>query len=236
MAGPRVTRLAALVSARRPPTVPVAASPIDRVAATARGFRPTSRRRARVAGGVALSAAAIGGNVLIYSSINHSTEVVQLVTNVRAGDQITGADLRIVEVDLDPTVPSVAADELGSLVGQYARTYLPAGSLVIPQIVQPTPLVSPGTGVVAVVVAGGGSPSGLIERSRVQLVYSDGETLVVVEGRVVARAAGADDVGDVGVTVEVPAAAAPSLAAANDVRVVLLESDVDPALSASAGG
>jgi hypothetical protein len=189
-----------------------------------------------VAGGIALSAAAIGGNVLVYSSINHSTEVVQLVTNVRAGVQITQADLRIVEVDLDPTVPSVAADQLDSLVGQYARTYLPAGTLVIPQIVQATPLVSPGTGVVAIVVAGGGSPSGLIERSRVQLVYSDGETLVVVEGRVVARGAGADEAGDEGVTVEVPVAAAASLAAANDVRVVLLEADVDAALTATAHG
>ena len=220
------------MSARRPPTSPAAAAPIDRAAPTARGFRPTSRRRARVAGGVALSAVAIGGNVLIYSSIDHSTEVVQLATNVRAGHRITGADLRIVEVDLDPTVPSVAAGGLDSLVGQYARTYLPAGSLVIPQIVQLTPLVSPGTGVVAIVAAGGGTPSGLIERSRVQLVYGEGETLVVVEGRVVARGAGADDLANGGITVEVPVAAAASLAAANDVRVVLLEADVDPALPA----
>jgi hypothetical protein len=224
------------VSARRPPAVPESVSPIDRSVSTARSFRPTSRRRARVAGGVALSAAAIGGNVLIYSSINHSTEVVQLVTNVRAGDQITEADLRVVEVDLDPTVPSIAADGLGALVGQYARTYLPAGSLAIPQIVQRTPLVSPGTGVVAIVVAGGGSPSGLIERSRVQLVYSDGESLVVVDGRVVARGADPDDVAGVGLTVEVPVATAASLAAANDVRVVLLEADVDPALTPTAGG
>lgn len=220
------------MSARRPPTSPAAADPIDRAASTARGFRPTSRRRARVAGGVALSAVAIGGNVLIYSSMDHSTEVVQLATNVRAGHQITGADLRIVEVDLDPTVPSVGAGGLDSLVGQYATTYLPAGSLVIPQIVQLTPLVSPGTGVVAIVAAGGGMPSGLIERSRVQLVYGDGETLVVVEGRVVARGADDGDLANGGITVEVPVAAAASLAAANDVRVVLLEADVDPALPA----
>ncbi len=224
------------MSVRRLPRSADTAVPTDRAAPTARGFRPTSRRRARVALGVALSAAAIGGNVLIYSSINHSTEVVQLVSNVRAGHQITGADLRIVEVDLDPTVPSVAAEGLESLVGQYARTYLPAGSLVIPQIVQLTPLVSPGSGVVAIVAAGGGLPSGLIERSRVQLVYGAGETLVVVEGRVVARGAGVDDLANDGITVEVPVAAAASLAAANDVRVVLLEADVDPALPAMAAG
>ena len=76
----------------------------------------------------------------------------------------------------------------------------------------------------------------MIERSRVQLVYGDGETLVVVEGRVVARGADDGDLANGGITVEVPVAAAASLAAANDVRVVLLEADVDPALPALADG
>ena len=187
-----------------------------------------------MAGGVALAAVAIGGNVLVYSSINQSTEVVQLVANVRAGDQITTADLRIVESDLDPSVPKVAADDLMSLIGQYATTYLPAGSLVIPQVVQPYPLVSPGTGVVAIAVSGGGSPAGLVERSRVQLVYGQAETLVVVEGRVVARVA--NDVAEDGLSVEVPVDAAAALAAADDIRVVLLDADVDPALAAAEQG
>lgn len=177
-----------------------------------------------------MAAVAIGGNVLVYSSLNEASEVVQLVTNVRAGDQITTADLRIVEVDLDPTVPHVPADDLGLMIGQYARTYLASGTLIIPQVVQPDPLVSPGTAVVAVVVAGGGLPAGVIERSRVQLVYGAGDTMAVVDGRVVARASD-NTVSDSAITVEVPADAAPALAAASDdVRVVLLESVDDPAI------
>jgi len=229
--------LDALVSANRQASQPIATLPANPLASpAARGFRPISRRRARVAAGVALAAAAIGGNVLIYTSINQSTEVVQLVTNVRAGEQISVADLRIVEADLDPTVPSVAAVNLSSLVGQYARTYLPAGSLIIPQVVQPNPLVGAGNGVVAIVVSGGGTPAGLIERSRVQLVYGEGDAMVVVEGRVVARGAGTGDVADEELTVEVPVDAAAALAAADDVRVVLLDADVDPALPATASG
>lgn len=215
---------------------PVAASavPTDRLdASSTRGFRPTSRRRARVAGGVALAAVAIGGNVLVYSSLNKSTEVVQLVTNVRAGDQITAGDVRIVEADLDQTVPYVAADDVGVIVGQYARTYLPSGTLIIPQVVQSNPLVSPGTAVVAVVVAGGGLPVGVVERSRVQLVYRTGTAFTVVEGRVVARPSGESMADGVAITVEVPVDAAPSLAAAaDDVRVVLLDADTDPAIPA----
>lgn len=180
---------------------------------------------------------AIGGNVLVYASLDRSTEVVQLVANVRAGDQISAADLRIVEADLDPTVPSVAGADLGALVGQYARTYLPAGSLIIPQVVQPSPLVSAGSGVVAVVATGGGIPAGLIERSRVQLVYSEGDALNVVEGRVVSRGmpTSTGDVADGALTVEVAADAAAALAAADDVRVVLLDGDVDPALNEAGG-
>ncbi len=200
-------------------------------AAPPRGFRPVSRRRARLAGGVALAAVAIGGNVAVYSSVDSKSEVVQLVDNVRAGEQITTADLRVVEADLDPTVPHVAAEAMRSIVGQYAVTYLASGTLIIPQLVQPSPLVAAGTGVVAIDVGGGGLPSGLLERSRVQLVYSDPDGQAIVEGRVVARTVlgGNLDDGDA-ITVEVPVDAAAPLAAAHDVRVVLLEADADPAV------
>lgn len=196
-----------------------------------RGFRPGSRRRARIAVGAALAALAIGGNVLIYASIGQKTEVLQVVRNVRAGELVTSDDLRVVEVDLDPTVPAVDADQVGLVVNQYARVYIAAGSLMVQQLVQPTPLVSAGTGVVAVEIRLSRVPSGLRERSRVMIIVvpdNNDEQLFVTTGRVVARGNESDTVtGVFGLSVEVTEADAPLVAAGNDVRIVVLDPGID---------
>ena len=196
-----------------------------------RGFRPGSRRRARIAAGAALAAVAIGGNVLIYASLDDKTEVLQVVRNVRAGEVVTSDDLRVVEVDLDPTVPAVEADQIGLVVNQYARVYITSGSLMVEQLVQPTPLVSAGAGVVAVEIRPSRVPSGLRERSRVMLVVvpeNNDEELFVTTGRVVARGSDADAVSGVfGLSVEVAEVDAPLVAAGNDVRVVVLDPGSD---------
>ena len=44
---------------------------------------------------------------------------------------MTADDLRVVEVDLDPTVPAVGADGIGLVVNQYARVYITSGSLMV---------------------------------------------------------------------------------------------------------
>ena len=198
-----------------------------------RGFRPASRRRARIAIGAALAAVAIGGNVLVYSSLDDKTEVLQVVRNVRAGEVVTSADLRVVEVDLDPTVPAVAADQIGLVVNQYARVYITSGSLMVEQLVQPAPLVTAGAGVVAVEIRPTRVPSGLRERSRVMIVVvpEDGDDeLFVTTGRVVARGTDSDNVtGVFGLSVEVSEADAPFVASGDDVRVVVLDPGSDTA-------
>jgi len=116
-----------------------------------RGFRPGSRRRNRIAAGVAIAAVAVGGNVLLYSSLNDSTEVVQFVSNISAGDLIGSDDVRVIEIDGDPgTANLVTADQIGSVVNRYARTFIPSGSLASVYLVQADPLVSPGSAVVAI--------------------------------------------------------------------------------------
>jgi hypothetical protein len=201
-----------------------------------RGFRPASRRRSRLAAGAILAAIAIGGNVLLYASLDDRTEVLQLVRNVRAGETVTSEDLRIVEVDLDPTVPAVAADDIALVVNRYARVYLPSGTLIFDQLVQSTPLVSDGAGVVAVEIRATRIPAGLSTRSRVLLVVvEEGATeLFVTDGRVVRSA----DEGDEGgaLSVEVAVVDAPRVAAADDVRVVLVEPGIDPATEQAAAG
>jgi hypothetical protein len=194
-----------------------------------RGFRPASRRRSRLAAGAILAAMAIGGNILLYASLDDRTEVLQLVRNVRAGETVTSDDLRIVEVDLDPTVPAVAADDIALVVNRYARVYLPSGTLIFDQLVQSTPLVSDGAGVVAVEIRATRIPAGLSTRSQVLLVVVEegASELFVTEGRVVRRGAEGDEGG--ALSVEVAVDDAPRVAAADDVRVVLVEPGIDPA-------
>lgn len=198
-----------------------------------RGFRPGSRRRARIAAGAALAAAAVGGNVLVYASLNDTTEVLQVVRNVRAGETLTSADLRVVEVDLDPTVPTVAADDIGLVANQYARVYIASGTLIVPQLVQPDPLVTESMAVVAIQITPERMPFGLRERSRVRLVVppsgSDGERFET-DGRVVYRGEASDGVtGDFALSIELPEADAAIIAASDDVEVILLPQTPDPA-------
>jgi hypothetical protein len=215
-----------------PPAARDAASP-GRTQAAPRGFRPPSRRRARIALGVFVAALAVAGNLLVYSSLDHKTEVLQVVRDIPAGDVVSASDLRVVTVDVDATVPTVAPDAIASVVNQYARVHIAAGTLMVGVFVQPTPLVTVGQGVVAVEIRPTHVPAGLRERSRVMLVVvnRDGSTGLVTEGRVVARgdAAGATE-SVMALSGEVAQDDAAAIAAADDVRVALLDPGADPAL------
>lgn len=193
-------------------------------------FRPSPRRRNRIAAGVALGATAIAGNVYVYSSLNEASPVVQVVRDVPAGEQLRADALRPVDAMLDDTVQAVPGDDLEQLVGQYARVRLVAGSLVTSASVQPGPLVDPGNAVVAVRVPEGALPVGLRERVPIELVLppdDDGEA-TVVPGVVVALPSRPDSVlGTLSLSVELAAADAPVVAASDDVRVVLLAPAVE---------
>jgi hypothetical protein len=201
-----------------------------------RGFRPASRRRARVAGGVALVAAAIGGNVLVYSSLDDREPVLQVVRDVPAGEQLRDADVRPIDVDADDTLRAIPADRLSTIVGQYAKVRLVAGALVVAEALQSTPLVSEGSAVVAIQVPEGALPIGLRERSPVELVVpvaGDGSTAApptIVRGRVVGLpTAPSTATGTLSLSVEVPAPLAATVVASDDVRVVLVQPGTDEA-------
>lgn len=214
---------------------------VDGAAATstAQGFQPAARRRNRVAAGVALAAIAIGGNLYVYASLDASEPVVQTVRDVPAGEQITADMLRTVDVDVDSTVNVIPGDRLDSLVGSYAKVRLVAGSLVTPEALQPNPLVTAGTSVVAIQVSDGSLPIGLRERVPVLLVVpgggSDTDTAVVsITGRVVGLPTDTSSaLGLQSLSVEVAAVDAATIAAADDVRVVLVEPSEDPAFTTS---
>jgi hypothetical protein len=198
------------------------------------GFRPSARRRNRIAAGVALGAIAVGGNVLVYSSLDDATPVVQAVRDIPAGTQITADMLRTVDVDLDGTVQTIPGAQLDLLPGRYARVRVVSGSLLSDLVLQSEPLVTVGNSVVAVQVGDGSLPIGLRERSRVQLVIppptSSADAPRVITGRTVGLPVSSNSaLATATLSVEVDAAEAPSLAAADDVRVVLLEPTEDVA-------
>ena len=202
----------------------------------ARGFRPASRRRVRIAFGVFVSALAVGGNLLVYSSLDGKAEVLQIVRDIPAGEVVSADDLRVVSVDVDATVPTVAPDDIGRVVNRYARVHIAAGTLMVDVLVQPTPLVALGQGVVAVEIRPTQLPAGLRERSRVMLVVvnRDGSQGVVTEGRVVARGEQSSSESVTALSVEVRQEDAAAIAAADDVRVALLDPGADPALESGA--
>lgn len=217
------------------------ASPSTSTGAT-RGFQPSARRRSRIAAGVALAAIAIGGNLWVYSNLDSAEPVVQAVRDIPAGEQITGDMLRTVDVDADSSVNVIAGDRLDSLIGTYAKVRLIAGSLLTAASLQATPLVSPGTSVVAIQVADGSLPIGLRERVAVLLVVpaeggADTDGIVSVPGRVVGLPIETSSaLGLQSLSVEVAASDAATIAAADDVRVVLVEPSTDPASDASTDG
>jgi hypothetical protein len=204
-------------------------------ATTGRGFQPAARRRNRIAAGVALAAVAIGGNLLIYSNLQSAEPVVQAVRDVAAGEQLTLDMFRTVDVDADSTVNLIDGDLLDSLVGSYAKVRLVAGSLVTAESLQALPLVSPGTSVVAIQVTDGSLPIGLRERVAVLLVVpadraTEGAGIASIPGRVVGLPIDtASALGLQSLSVEVATSDATTIAAADDVRVVLVEPSDDPA-------
>jgi hypothetical protein len=210
----------------------------DGGSAATTGFRPASRRRSRIAAGVALAAIAIGGNLYLYSNLDTSEPVVQAVRDIPAGEQLTADMFRTVDVEADSTVNLVAGDRVESLVGSYAKVRLVAGSLVTADALQATPLITPGTSVVAIKVADGSLPVGLRERVPVQLVVTadrvEGAGTTSIAGRVVGLPSDTSSaLGMQSLSVEVAAADAAIVAASDDVRVVLLEPSEDPAAAAA---
>jgi hypothetical protein len=195
-----------------------------------------------VAGGVALVAAAIGGNLVVYSSLDDRETVLQVVRDVPAGEQLTVDDVRPIDVAADDTLRTVPDDQLSTIVGQYAKVRLVSGSLVVAEALQSTSLVSPGSAIVAIQVPEGALPIGLRERSQVELVVpvegdgSSSATPAVVRGRVVGLpSAPLTATGTLSLSVEVAQQVAAGVAASDDVRVVLVEPGVDDAFGANEG-
>jgi hypothetical protein len=165
-------------------------------------------------------------NVAVFRGLNDKSPVLQVNRDVPAGSQLAAEDFTTVRIGSDGSFRAVSAGELDTIVGTYAKVRLVAGTLLAREALQAGPLVAPGASVIAVTVPPGEVPTGLRERSAVRLVLTATDRSVtavdgVVVGLPVDSSGSASNV--VSVSVEVAAAEADRVAAADRVRLVLLE-------------
>ena len=186
--------------------------------------RISSRARGRLALGALIVAIGVLINLAIYRSVDDKSPVLQLNRDVPAGQQISADDFRTVEIGADGAFRSVPSSDLNAMVGSYAKVRLIAGTLLAREALQSGPLVAPGASVVAVTVPAGEVPIGLRERSRVSVVIvASDRTSASVNGTVVGLPSQAGSSGQVSVSIELAAGDAGAVAAAEKVRLVLLD-------------
>jgi hypothetical protein len=186
--------------------------------------RLSSRARGRLAIGALVVAVGVLLNLAVYRGVNDRTQVLQLARDVPAGQQLAQEDFRSVGVGSDGTFRSVPAAELNALVGSYAKVRLLSGTLLAREALQSGPLVGAGASVVAVTVPAGEVPVGVRERSKVAVVLVAADrSSKSVNGVVVGLSTTASSAGLVSVSIEVAAPDAAGVAAAEKVRLVLLD-------------
>ena len=199
-------------------------TPTSRERPSSTPARISSRARGRLALGALIVAIGVLINLAIYRSVDDKSPVLQLNRDVPAGQQISADDFRTVEIGADGAFRSVPSSDLNAVVGSYAKVRLIAGTLLAREALQAGPLVAPGASVVAVTVPAGEVPIGLRERSRVSVVIvASDRTSASVSGTVVGLPSQAGSSGQVSVSIELAAGDAGAVAAAEKVRLVLLD-------------
>ncbi len=106
---------------------------------------------------VLVAAGAVAGG-LLWVSATAAAEVVMVRQGVARGEVITAQDMGTVRVGVDPSLSTVPAAELASLVGKRAAADLTVGTLVSRTQVTGTVIPGPGDSVVGVPIAPGLMP------------------------------------------------------------------------------
>jgi hypothetical protein len=230
------------------PSAPAPGSPAAELASKP-GLRMRPQRPMRALVGALIVVASIVAALALYARIGNRIEVLALSRDVLAGQQITDADLAVVSISSDDDLPTVAAAQRSTVVGQYAQVRMLAGSLLVADSLQPRPLVDPDRVLMSVVVPVGLVPVGLREQSRVVLVVSPPvsggqrpdpvlvEAVVASVPRNLGEIVGSADAGQgsVALAVEVPPADVAVIGEAAAISVGVLDPDAPfPALSAAA--
>jgi hypothetical protein len=216
------------------------------------GLRVRPQRPARALFGLLLVVGAVVATLTVYTRIGDRHQVLAVTRTVLAGEQLTDSDFRVVSISADDSFSSVPAAARASLVGQYAKVRMVAGSLMVADSVQPRPVVDPSRVLMSVAVPLSGVPAGLREGSRLVLIVTAKSPAgtappVLVEATVAAvprnlseLTAGASSTSTVALSVEVPPESAATVGSASAVAVGVLDpAAAFPAVSpssASGGG
>jgi hypothetical protein len=217
------------------------------------GLRMRPYRPMRALVGTLIVVASVVVAIAIYTRVGDRTEYLELTRSVLAGEQITDADLRVVSLSSDDDLDAIAATARSSVVGQYARYRLRAGSFVGTEDIQPNPIVTPGAAGMSVAILASEIPPGLRERSRVALVVSsapDGgdrpppvrveATVTAIPGNIVeARTSAEANRVTVTIGIEVPPESMDVIAEAESISIALIDVDmpfpVSPAQAPTGG-
>ena len=138
--------------------------------------RWTRRNRTRAAAGLVLLVLCSLGVGVAFSNAAQRTPVLALAHSVRAGQQITDADLREVLVGSPPAGSTVASSGRDDVVGRTESVDLPAGALLAPSMVASGPATANGRSVIGASLRDGQYPAELVAGDRVQVVVLPSET------------------------------------------------------------
>lgn len=200
-------------STSAPPRIDGHQSPRLRTASTS--TQVPARHRGRIAAGAALLAVSAILAMLVYGSLGDRQAVLAAATEVRPGEVIETADLRVVRVAAESDVATVAASRMGDVVGKRAAVGLAPGSLLAPSSVTDGPPVAPGSTVIGAVVKPGQYPIGLRPGDTViVLVAADGGEADGGVDAVIVSVSSKTGAEGTAIALGVPSTSAPSLARA----------------------
>ncbi len=164
------------MQARSTATFPVAGGGV--VERPSGGRLPAVRRRRRPAV-LALAVVLVGlGGLVNAVAVGHGgrVPVLAVARPVPVGQQVTEADVMVVQLASAPGLGMVPADRRGEVVGRYAAVGLRPGSLFTPDAVSDQRAPVAGQAVLAVAVTTGLVPArGLVPGDRVLLVPVSGD-------------------------------------------------------------
>lgn len=120
---------------------------------------PRRRRWWLLAVAVVLSAVAAYGNYGLIAAQDDRVDVLVLTRGVGWGQQIGEGDLGVAKAVPDQPLASIPASDRAAVVGQVARSTLPAGSVLAPGQLSPQPVPGPGERLVGLPVKPGHLPA-----------------------------------------------------------------------------
>ncbi|MCB2176494.1 MAG: hypothetical protein KQH57_11845 [Actinomycetales bacterium] len=155
------------------------------------------------------------GNVWLHAATTSATQVVAARSTIQRGALITAEDLMSVRVEVDPTVHTVPAADLGSMVGKRAALDVAAGSLLTPESVVEVNVPADGYSLVGVGVAQAMMPgTQLLAGDEIRLVAATADPAVA------AAATSADPVSIAAVVVSTRAGTDPTVAGSQTIITV----------------